>query len=326
MNPKFTLIPRDLPLENISYGMPKGMAAAEYYSKDHVPGQPSSWDKYKDDQLLSNPGGDNYYLGERKVKSHPEDQETFWGRLKKDISDSVDNVKNFFGDLFWGSERCYRGRSGEIKVAEKRGLVGSVFDFFKDLGRAFSFGRCRQEGERKPEGVMEGMGFFLSKIKKALLGDLFQGVAGGIIHMGEDLILAAWNLLEVLPDATLGNFARGKKLTTAAFDNGQVAIDYLTDILPGGEAWLRVHACNLSDLKDIKLPVVGNLNMPERSQEDERWKYVRNTPFRKAIETVGSLTADVLALKVLGRANSSVKTLTTRIEAGPRRAVGGSNQ
>ena len=57
-----------------------------------------------------------------------------------------------------------------------------------------------------------------------------------------------------------GSFGPGQKLTTTIFDNGHVAIEYLTDIIPSGDAWLRVHASNL---KEIKPPVLYNLKMPE---------------------------------------------------------------
>ena len=118
--------------------------------------------------------------------------------------------------------------------------------------------------------------------------------------MGEDLVLAGWNLLESIPDATIGNFQAGKRLTTSVFDNGQVVIDYLTDIIPFGDAWHRVHT---PDLKKFKPPILHNLSMPEYNSGDERWRYVRNTPFRKTIETMGSLLTDVLTLKIFGQIN-----------------------
>jgi len=77
-----------------------------------------------------------------------------------------------------------------------------------------------------------------------------------------------------------------------------VAIDYLTDILPFGEAWLRVHAPNL---KSGDLPILYNLKLPENYPEDERWQNIRNTPFRKKIETVGALLADIVSLGLLGQ-------------------------
>lgn len=257
----------------------------------------SDWEKYRDDQLLSNPGGDHYYLEQNKVVSHPDDQESFWGRLKKDFSDAFSNVKNFFQNLLFGSKIRYRDKNNQIQEAKQRGLIGSVIDFFKDLGSALSFGAWRPDGEAEPKGFLKRCGFFFSKMKEAIFGDLIQGVTGSIVHMGEDLIFAGWNLVESIPDATIGNLKEGKKLTTAIFDNGQVALDYLTDILPSGDAWLRVHS---PDLKKLSPPILNNINMPEHSTEDVRWKYVRNTPFRKTIETIGSLLIDVLTLKIFG--------------------------
>ncbi|MFH1350522.1 MAG: hypothetical protein ABII26_06245 [Pseudomonadota bacterium] len=257
----------------------------------------SDLEKYKDDQLLSNPGGDHYYLEENRVVPSPKGQESFWGRIGKDLSDTFANVKNFFKDLFIGSTIRYRDENDRIQEAEQRGFFGSVIDFFKDLGSALSLGLWRPDGEEEPQGFGERVGFFFSKIKDAIFGDLIQGISGSIIHMGEDLIFAGWNLLETIPDATIGNFQMGKRLTTAVFDNGQVLLDYLTDILPMGEAWIRVHTPNL---KNLRLPILNNAEMPEHNAEDARWRYVRNTPFRKIIETIGSLITDVFTLKILG--------------------------
>ena len=67
-------------------------------------------------------------------------------------------------------------------------------------------------------------------------------------------------------------------------------VEYLTDIIPTGDAWFRVHA---SSLKDLEVPVLYNLKMPEYVKGDNRWQYVRNTPFRKTIETVGTILADI---------------------------------
>ncbi len=258
----------------------------------------SALGKYKEDQLLSNPGGDHYYLEQRRVVSHPKDQESFFGRVGKDLSDTFGNVKNFFKNLFFGSKILYRDKNNQIQEASQRGLIGSVGDFFKDLGSALSFGMWRPDGENEPQGFVKRVGFFFSKMKEAVFGDLVQGVSGSVIHMGEDLVFAGWNLAESLPDATIGNFQAGRKLTTAIFDNGQVAMDYLTDILPSGEAWVRVHSPNL---KDLRAPILNNIKMPENHPEDERWKYVRNTTFRKSIETIGSLLTDILTFQLLGQ-------------------------
>jgi len=281
---------------------PKRDAVAAAYRKQAnqplEPGKMSDWEKYKDDQLLSNPGGDHYYLDQKRVVSHPKAQESFWGRIGKDVSDAFSNVKNFFHNLLFGAKIRYRDENNQIQEAKQRGLVGSVVDFFKDFGSALTFGLWRPDGEKEPRGFVKRAGFFFSKMKEAIFGDLMQGVSGSVIHMGEDLILGGWNLIEAIPDAAIGNFEKGRKLVTNIFDNGQVVLDYLTDILPSGDGSVRVHSSNL---KKLKAPIYYNTTKPERSTEDERWKYVRNTRFRKTIETVGSLLADVLSLWMLGQ-------------------------
>lgn len=305
VNPTFSLIPHDFPLET-AFNIPSETKTIDAYQR-HVnqPYKANGWQKYKDDQLLSNPGGDHYYMEQKEVVSKPKDQESFWGRIKKDLSDAFTNVKNFFRDLFSGATTYYRDEKNQIQETKQKGLVGSLIDFIKDFGSALSFGTWRPDGEKEPQGFFQRIGFFFSKMKEAVIGDLVQGVSGSVIHMGEDLALAGWNLVEVVPDATIGNFQEGRKLTTTIFDNGQVAIDYITDILPMGEAWLRVHASKLCNLKDPKLPILYNISMPEHYTEDVRWKYVRNTPFRKTIETIGSLLADIVTVKIIGDAKGT---------------------
>ena len=262
-------------------------------------------EKYKDDQLLGNPGGDHYYPGQNAVVSNPGDQHSFKGRVGKDISDAFANGRNAVQNFLLGAEIRYRDEANQVKQARRRGFVGSVVDFFKDTGSALSFGLWRPDGEKEPRGIGQRMNFFFSKMKEAVLGDVVQGASGSLVQMGEDLVLAGWNLVEVLPDATIGNFPSGQKLTTTIFDNGQVAIDYLTDILPTGEAWLRVHSMTLGETKGLKLPVLYNIRMPERYAEDVRWRYVRNTPFRKKIETIGSLLADIITVKCVSETEFS---------------------
>jgi hypothetical protein len=299
--PMFTLLPPDIPLEfasNIASGRDVSAAYKKVQNKYGESEKISDLSKYKDDQLLSNPGGDHYYLEQKKVDPYSKVQESFLGRIGKDISDAFSNVKNFFKDLLFGSKIKYRDKNNQIQEAGQRGFIGSIVDFFKGVGSALSFGLWRPNGEKEPRGVLERIGFFFSSVKEAIFGDLIQGAGRSFIHMGEDLIFAGWNLIEVIPDATVGNFHKGRKLITNFFDNGQVVLDYLTDILPFGDAWQRVHATNLEELKP---PIISNLNMPEHYSEDVRWRYVRNTPFRKTIETVGSLLADFMTLKILGQ-------------------------
>ena len=305
INPASSLIPHDFTLETASNAPSKKRTVDAYQRYANQPYKASGWEKYKDDQLLSNPGGDHYYLDKKEVVSQPKDQESFWGRIKKDLSDAFGNIKNFFRNLFSGATKYYRDESDQIQETKQKGLIGSFIDFFKDFGSALSFGTWRPDGEKEPRGFFQRIGFFFSKMKEAIFGDLVQGVSGSVINMGEDLALAGWNLVEVLPDATIGNFQEGRKLTTNIFDNGQVAIDYITDILPMGEAWLRVHASKLCNLRDPKLPILYNLSMPEHYTEDVRWQYVRNTPFRKTIETIGSLLADIVTVKLIGDAKGT---------------------
>jgi hypothetical protein len=101
-------------------------------------------------------------------------------------------------------------------------------------------------------------------------------------------MFAGLNAVEVGPDATIGNFKTGRKITTAIFDNTQVAMDFLTDVLPGGEASIRARSFKLA--KGLKgLPIINNITTPEKNDDEKEWKYVRNTSFRKVIETIPSL-------------------------------------
>ena len=264
--------------------------------------QGSGWHIYKDDQLLRNPGGDHYYLEENRVSEDPKDRESFLSRLGKDVSDSFGNVKNFFGNLFMGSKFRYRDENNEIKEATQRGLVGTCVDFFKDLGSALTFGLWHPDDEKGPQGAMERLSYAGSKLKEALLDDLVEGIPQSVNHMAKNVVLAGLNLVQVLPDATIGNLEGGRKLTTTIFDNGQVMVEYLTDIIPSGDAWFRVHA---SSLLEGKVPILYNLQMPENAKGDARWQYVRNTPFRKTIETVGTLLADIAAIGLAGQTGFS---------------------
>jgi hypothetical protein len=71
-------------------------------------------------------------------------------------------------------------------------------------------------------------------------------------------VLAAVNALEAVPDANIGNLESGRKLTTKVFDKGQVAVSYLTDVIPGGEEWFRIHSPGKTK-KGSMLPVYYNL-------------------------------------------------------------------
>lgn len=259
----------------------------------------SDLQKYKDDQLLRNPGGDRYDLERREVVEH---EDSFFSRIGKDLSDSLGNIQNFFGNFFLGSKILYRDANNQIREAQPRGALRVALDFFKDLGSALSFGLWHPDEQEVPDGFMNRLAYSASKLKDALIGNLLEGIPGSLNHMGKNLMLAGWNLIEVLPDATLGNFETGRKLTTTIFDNGQVVVEYLTDVIPSGDAWLRVHAAKL---KELQAPVLYNLTMPEQQMGDTRWQYVRNTPLRKSIESVGALLADAVAVGLIGQTGFS---------------------
>lgn len=247
---------------------------------------------YKEDQLLAHPGGDDYFLnGVSAVYNPAADRSRFENRIGKDLDDVGANLLNLAKDLTDGSEFKYVAADGSIKDGKRTGLMGTVGRFFGDLLSGLTFGAYTPEGEQKPEGFVDSVAHFFKKIfYDAVVKDVLVGVPQSVINVGKDAAFAAINLLQVVPDATIGNFEWGRTLTTTVFDNGQVAVDYLTDIAPGGNAWLRVHAAGRAG--DFGLPIFYNLDTPEMGLADPRWAYVRNTPFRKTIETVGSLLGD----------------------------------
>ncbi|HYA42228.1 MAG TPA: hypothetical protein VEF34_13050 [Syntrophobacteraceae bacterium] len=284
-----------------SSGLDVAATHPKYAGQSSEPARMSGFQKYKDDQLLRNPGGRNYHLDEAKVVEDRTGQSP-WGLIRKDFSDAFGNVRNFFGNMFLGTPVLYRDEKNEIRQGRQRGLLRTVSDFFKDLGSALSLGAYHPGSIEAPQGFKDRLLYAASKFKDAFFGDILTGVPSCVNHMGKNLILSGWHLVEVLPDAASGSFEPGRKLTTTIFDNGHVAVEYLTDIIPSGDAWLRVHASNLSELK---LPVLYNLKMPEHYKGDLRWEYVRNTPFRKTVETIGSLLSDALAVALIGQTGSS---------------------
>lgn len=251
---------------------------------------------YKEDQLLTHPGGDSYFLNSpNKVYDPAYDHGTFANRVGKDLSDAGENLINIARDLTVGSQFKYVGKDGSVLENRRVGLTGTVMNFFEDLISGLSFGAYVPANEKAPEGLGASIWHFIKKVfYEAPVEDLLVGVPHAGIHVVKDAAFAAINMLEVVPDATLGNVEWGQKLTTTIFDNGQVVVDYLTDIVPGGNAWLRVHAAGTGG--KLASPVLFNIKTPEQGIADSRWATVRNTPFRKTIETVGSLLCDALTI------------------------------
>lgn len=251
---------------------------------------------YKEDQLLAHPGGDYYFLnGATEVYNPAFDRTQLANRLGKDLADVRDNLLNMAKDLALGSRFKYVGTDGKIQNGQRVGLLGTMKNFFEDLISGLSFGAYVPAGEETPKGVGASLWHFAKKIfYEAPVKDLLVGVPQAAVNIGKDAAFAALNLMQAVPDATISNFDWGQKLTTTVFDNGQVMVDYITDILPGGDAWLRVHALEVGD--EVVPPVLYNLQTAEQGVTDSRWTTVRNTPFRKTIETLGSLLADSMLI------------------------------
>jgi LysM repeat protein len=259
---------------------------------------------YKKDQLLAHPGGDYYFLN-RDIDIHDPsfDQGLFINRVGKDLADTGENLLNMAKNLALGSQFKYVGENGKINTGQRVGLLGTLKNFVEDVFSGLSFGAYVPDDEKAPEGVTASVGHFIKKILyDAPIKDLLIGVPHAAVNMVKDAALASLNLLEVIPDATIGNFDWGQKATTTVFDNGQVVVDYLTDVLPGGDAWLRVHAAGPRG--EIEMPVYFNLMTSEQGIPDSRWSAVRNTPFRKTIETIGSLLSDAALLTVTSQSYS----------------------
>ena len=245
---------------------------------------------YKEDQLMSNPGGDNFFLNKTgEVIDNKYDHSRITKRLGKDLADVGNNLLNAVKDLGIGAKIKYVDNLGNIKDGRKVGFAGTIANFFKNVASGLSFGVYSPEGEAKPHGGVGRIKHLVKKIfKDALFGDVVRGVPKSVIHIGEDIMFAGLNAAEVVPDATIGNVKAGRKFTTAIFDNTQVVMDFVTDVIPGGEASTRTRSFKLA--KGLKgLPIINNLTKPDEKQDEKDWRYVRNTSFRKVIETIPSL-------------------------------------
>jgi hypothetical protein len=252
---------------------------------------------YKTDQLLSNPGGDYIFLNRStgKVIDPHYDHNSFSKRIGKDIDDAAQNFLNASKNLTKGAEFIYVDQKGNFNKTTKTGLMSHIKNFSQDMLSGVTFGHYTATPDEKPQGFIQRMGHFFKKVLgEALINDLVIGVPRTTLNIAEDVAFGTLNLMEALPDATIGNFKKGREITTALFDNGQVALDYLTDTLPLGEASARVQATGAANQGLRKLPLLYNLSTPENGLEDQRWQTVRNTPFRKAIESLGALFSGVI--------------------------------
>ena len=240
--------------------------------------------KYKEDQLLSKPGGDNFTIN----NGNGVNQSKFTVRVGKDLKDAGENFKNIFKDIGAGATIKYVDKDGNIKEGQKVGFAGTIVNFFKDVASGITFGKYTPAGEDAPDNALEATKHFFKKIfVDALCKDVVVGIPRSAIHVGEDAVFACINLAETIPDATIGNCKAGQMVTTEFFDDMQVFIDFVTDVIPTGEAGSRTHAFTFK--KGLNgLPIVYNITSPEQGMDDENWKHVRNTPLRKTIESVAT--------------------------------------
>ncbi len=236
--------------------------------------------EYKEDQLLSNPGGDNFFLNRKtNVIDNNFDQTKFSNRVGKDLYDSVSNLKNMVKDMGFGSELKYFDSNGNIKTKKKTGFLGTITNLAKDVASGITLGAYTPANEEAPVGAMGKVKHLFKKVFVDAIGkDMFVGVPQSVINVGEDALFAGLNLVEAIPDATIGNTKGGRELTTRVFDNVQVAMDFATDIMPGGEASTRMKLLVAEKIKDLK--------NGENEPQGVRKQYVRNSKFRKAIETL----------------------------------------
>ncbi|MBT5305181.1 MAG: hypothetical protein HOL31_08880, partial [Candidatus Scalindua sp.] len=172
---------------------------------------------YKEDQLMSNPGGDNFFLNKTSgVIDNNYDHSKITKRVGKDLADAGNNLLNVVKDLGGGAKFKYVDKHGNVKDGKKVGLAGTVVNFFKNVASGLTFGLYNSEGEAKPQGGIARVKHMFKKIiKDAIMGDIMQGVPNSVIHLGEDVMFAGLNAVEVIPDATIGNFKAGREATTA---------------------------------------------------------------------------------------------------------------
>ncbi len=247
-----------------------------------------AYSSYKDDQLLANAGGDNYVRDGDTVRVDPSyDHSKFTARVGKDLGDAGQNLKDAAGDLSVGSTTHSRTPSGDVESQRRPGLFGTLGNFAKDVVSGATLGFYRPSGDPEPSGFSRVFYPFKKILLDGVVKDLAIGVPASFLRAGEHTTLAAMNAAETVPDATIGNIGAGRKLTTAAFDNAQVGVSYMADVMPTGDAWARVGASGRGG--DWGIPVLTNLRAPEYDTTDPRFASVRNTGFRKGIETVGTL-------------------------------------
>ncbi|HHT9124472.1 MAG TPA: hypothetical protein ACFYD6_01490 [Candidatus Brocadiia bacterium] len=245
---------------------------------------------YKEDRLLSSPGGDSVFVDANgKVANKGVEHTCLIKRVGKDIKDAKSNFVNMLKDASCSAKFSYITQDGKIEDGQRVGLVKTLENFFKDLFSGISLGTYTPRAEEKPSGADETVKHSLKKVfLDAVYKDVAVGIPRGAVQIVKDAALVCLNLAEAIPDATIGITKTGEGVTTKVFDNTQVALNFFTDILPGGEGRGRVYAFKLD--KGIKgLPLIHNLTTPEQGTDEADFQHVRNTSFRKTIETISSI-------------------------------------
>ncbi len=96
---------------------------------------------YKEDQLLSNPGGDNFFLNRTSgVIDNDYDHSKFSRRVGKDLTDAGSNLLNMVKDMGIGAKIRYIDNHGEIREERKVGFVTTVGNFFKTVISGLTLG------------------------------------------------------------------------------------------------------------------------------------------------------------------------------------------
>ncbi|MDX9702455.1 MAG: hypothetical protein RBU23_05345 [Candidatus Auribacterota bacterium] len=273
--------------------IPKGEEGSPAYTPQEARGL-NDMQIYKQDQLFNIPGGDFYFLKpDGSMEYNPEyDHSDFGNRVGKDLQDAAANLKYAFDNLGEGAKYTYIDKEGRMQTAQKTGLLKTLGNFVKNVFDGLNFGK--NETENPPESAIQKIGYAGKKVfLDGFVKNIILGIPQAMLNAGENLFAATLNAMEAVPDATIGTTDIGRKLTTTVFDNAQVTLSYITDVMPTGEAWLRVHAAGSKD-DGFRLPYLYNIKTPQQGLEDMRWAHVRNTPFRKVIETVGCIFSDML--------------------------------
>ena len=171
-----------------------------------------------------------------------------------------------------GATMKYVDKDGRIQEAKKGGIYWHTGQIFKDAASGVTLGKYTSDGEKSPDTALDTTKHFFKKVfVDALLKDVIIGIPRSAVHVAEDVAFAAINLAEAVPDATIGNSRIGQKITTEVFDDTQVLVDFVTDVIPTGEASSRTRAFSFK--KGIKgLPLVHNITEPEKKQNQRARK------------------------------------------------------